>query len=264
MKPIVAIIGGTGIHYDEIFTDIEDMTIKNTYGEVSLKSVTYDSKRLIFLERHGKGHSLAPHEVNYKANIMALYELGVERIIATAAVGAVNPLCSVSSFILIDDFIDFTKQRSSTFFENTQEGIVHVDMSEPYCRELRNIITKAGSKTNISVRDGGTYICTEGPRFETRAEIKSFSVLGADVVGMTNVPEVVLAREKGICYSAIAMVTNYAAGISRIPLTHREVIENMNQMSNNLKILLLASIDIIPANRECQCKHSTIEKGSLK
>jgi len=264
MKPAVAIIGGTGIRYKEIFTDIEDITMKNLYGEVNLKSVNYNGKTVIFLERHGKGHSLAPHEVNYRANIMALHELGVERIIATAAVGAVNPKYKVGSFLLIDDFMDFTKQRNSTFFENTKDGIMHVDMSEPYCRELRNIILEASSTAGISVHDGGTYVCTEGPRFETKAEIKAYSILGADVVGMTNVPEVVLAREKGICYSAIAMVTNYAAGISSNILTHKEVIDNMKQMSNYLRSLLLAAIDIMPEKRECKCKYSTIEKGSLK
>lgn len=264
MKPAVGIIGGTGIHHEEIFTDVEEITVQTRYGSVPLKSAKYKDERLIFLERHGKNHILAPHEINYRANIAALKELGVERIIATAAVGAINPEYKVGSFALIHDFIDFTKQRKSTFFEDTTEGIVHIDLSEPYCPELRNSILQVGKSKGLKIHDKGTYICTEGPRFETKGEIKAFSFMGADLVGMTNVPEVILAREMGICYAAIAMITNYAAGISRNALTHKEVIENMQQMSDNLRGLLLAAIDELPPSRECECKYSIRELGSLK
>lgn len=264
MNPMVGIIGGTGIHDREIFSQVEEVTRQTTYGKAYLKFAKYKNKEIIFLERHGSGHSLAPHEINYRANIQALKELGVEKVIATAAVGAINPKFSIGTFALVDDFIDFTKQRKSTFFADTEEGIVHIDMTEPYCPELRKCIWHAGESIGLEIIKGGTYVCTEGPRFETKAEINAFSVMGADVVGMTNVPEVILAREMGLCYATIAMVTNYAAGISGNTLTHKEVIDNMNIMSQKLKDLLVTTIDTLPADRTCQCKYASHERGSLK
>lgn len=264
MDQKIAIIGGTGIYHEGLFSKMEEMAVNTPYGMAYLKSARYKTSNIFFLERHGKGHSLAPHEINYKANIWALKETGVERIIATAAVGAINPDFEVGSFALIDDFIDFTKSRKSTYFEVTTEGIVHIDMSEPYCPETRQYIIKAGDLAGVRIRNGGTYICTEGPRFETKAEIRAYASMGADVVGMTNVPEVILAREKGICYSVIAMITNYAAGVSKAPLTHKEVIDNMNKMSDNLKKIVISLIDILPSFRGCMCNFSTSEQGSLK
>jgi len=264
MKPAIGIIGGTGVNNFEMFKDIEKLAIDTEYGIVNLKSAKYKDTTLFFLERHGKNHCCAPHEVNYRANISALKLLGVERIIATAAVGSINKEFKVGSFVIIDDFIDFTKSRKSTFFENTDEGILHIDMSEPYCPELRSYILSSCASSGINANNGGTYICTEGPRFETKAEIRAFSYIGADVVGMTNVPEVVLAREKAMCYATVAMVTNYAAGISKAPLTHREVIENMRYMSKSFNKLLLSLIEELPEIKGCACEYSTREQGNLK
>lgn len=264
MNPIVGIIGGTGINDREIFTHVEEITMQTACGKAYLKCAKYKSNDIVFLERHGAGHSLAPHEINYRANIKALKDIGVERIIATAAVGAINPGYEVGSLALIDDFIDFTKNRKSTFFEDTWEGIVHTDMSQPYCQELGKYILDAGKSIGVDIIDGGTYVCTEGPRFETKAEIKAFSLMGADVVGMTNIPEAVLSREMGMCYAAVAMVTNFAAGISKTPLTHKEVIDNMSLMSQKVKDLIVTAIDKLPSHRNCQCKYAAREQGTLK
>ncbi|KPU44191.1 S-methyl-5'-thioinosine phosphorylase [Oxobacter pfennigii] len=264
MNSKIAIIGGTGIYHGDIFSDMEDIKADTPYGIVYLKSARYKTKDILFLERHGKGHALAPHEVNYRANIWALHSLGAKRVIATAAVGAINTEFQVGSFALVDDFIDFTKGRKSTYFEETNEGIVHIDMSAPYCPDTRKYIIKAASNENIKIRNGGIYICTEGPRFETKAEIRAYAKMGADMVGMTNVPEVILAREKGLCYAAIALITNYAAGVSKTPLTHKEVIDNMNLMSGNLKKLMASLLESLPEESECTCRFAAKEQGSLQ
>jgi 5'-methylthioadenosine phosphorylase len=166
-------------------------------------------------------------------------------------------------FVIIDQFLDFTKNRPSTFFNYT-EGVVHIDMTEPYCMEIRNSFINSCTKHGIECFNNGTYVCTEGPRFENKAEINMFKLLGGDVVGMTNYPEVILAREANLCYATVAMVTNYATGISMHPLTHKEVMDNMQLMSDNIKNLFLSSIKDISLNKNCNCKYSTQELGNLK
>jgi 5'-methylthioadenosine phosphorylase len=169
-------------------------------------------------------------------------------------------------FVLLDQFIDFTKSRVMTFYEGGGQGVVHVDMTEPYCPEIRGLLVKAASKANVPLKSPGVaYICTEGPRFETPAEIKMFSQLGGQVVGMTSVPEVILAREAEICYATIGMVTNYAAGISPDPLTHQEVVETMQQTQGRLRKLIVAVIEhAYEYKRECSCKSAIAELGKFK
>ncbi|KXA90139.1 5'-methylthioadenosine phosphorylase, partial [candidate division MSBL1 archaeon SCGC-AAA259A05] len=185
--------------------------------------------------------------------LWSLKELGVKRVFASTAAGSLDPDLEPGEFVLLDQFLDFTKSRPSTFYEG-EEGVYHVDMTEPYCPDLRNILLETAGELDIPVRPSGTYVCTEGPRFETAAEIQMFRQLSADVVGMTNVPESVLARELEMCYSAISVVTNFAAGISREKLTHEEVAEIMDENMKRLKSLLYSTIPRVPGERTCACK----------
>lgn len=248
-----AIIGGTGVYDPRILENLREERVATPYGEVLLRAGTYKGEEVIFLPRHGAAHSVPPHLINYRANIWALKKSGVERVIATTAVGSTNPQMQPGHFVLTDQFLDFTKGRPSTFFDGGEAGVVHIDVTEPYCPEVRAVLRDAASRLGITAHWGGTYACTEGPRFETPAEINMIRQLGGDLVGMTNVPEVVLAREAGLCYATISMVTNLGAGMSPTPLTHEEVLDVMAQNAENLKALAMATLEAIPAQRGCRC-----------
>lgn len=247
---MIAIIGGSGVYDPEMLEDVKDVRVETEYGAVSLKSGVHQGKKVFFLTRHGEKHSIPPHMINYRANIKALHNLKVERIISTSAVGSLRKEMKPRDFVLLDQFIDFTKQRKSTFYD---DAVIHTDFTNPYCSQVRDIITRAASILDINLHLKGTYVCTEGPRFETPAEIRMFTLLGADVVGMTNVPEVVLAREAKICYASIATVTNFAAGISPSRITHEEVIEIMNENNEMIKKLISRTVEMIPEKKTCEC-----------
>lgn len=205
-----AIIGGTGLYDSGYASKIRKVDTK--YGQVELDIVNIDGQDIVFLARHGKGHSIPPHLVNYRANIMALKKLGVSHVYATAAVGSCNENYVPGDIVAIKDFIDFTKSRPMTFFEGGEEGVKHIDMSQPYSEELRNKFYRVARDLNIDIKGDAVYICTEGPRFETASEIKMYQILGGDVVGMTNVPEVVLANELEIGYFCVGIITNWCTG----------------------------------------------------
>ena len=247
---MIAIIGGSGVYDPEMLEDVEDLHINTDYGAVTLKSGTHQGKKVFFLARHGTEHTVPPHKVNYRGNMKALQTLKVERIVSTSAVGSLKKEMKPGDFVLLDQFMDFTKQRNYTFFD---DKVVHTDFTNPYCPQLRKIITQAASEVQCNIHPKGTYVCTEGPRFETPAEINMFAVLGGDVVGMTNVPEVVLAREAKICYASVATVTNFAAGISPSRITHHEVIEIMDKNSDMIRKLITKIIEMIPEEKTCEC-----------
>ncbi|HEY8391381.1 MAG TPA: S-methyl-5'-thioadenosine phosphorylase [Capillibacterium sp.] len=252
----MAIIGGTGVYDPGILSNLREIEVQTPYGPVKPKVGEYHGMEVAFLPRHGAGHSVPPHRVNYRANIWGLRRLGVKRIIATTAVGSLNPQMRPGEMVVIDQFLDFTKGRPSTFFEGGPHGVVHVDYTEPYCPELRAEILKAAAQLGYKAHDGGVYVCTEGPRFETPAEIRMFAKLGGDVVGMTNVPEVVLAREAGICYATISMVTNFAAGMAAGPLTHEEVVALMQENTQRIRQVIMTVIGMLPKERHCSCRHA--------
>ncbi len=254
MEARFAIIGGSGVYDPAILQEVHDRVVHTPYGEVPVKLGVYAGQRVAFISRHGAGHALPPHRVNYRGNIWALKELGVERVFATAAVGSLRTDMYPGDLVLLDQFIDFTKSRTVTYFEGGGMGVAHVDMTEPYCPELREVLARAGRDLSLPVHGAGTYVCTEGPRFETPAEIRFYGQIGGHVVGMTNVPEVVLAREAELCYAAVAMVTNYAAGLSATPLTHSEVAQVMAQNVSRIKDLLKLAIERTPVERHCGCK----------
>lgn len=262
----IAIIGGTGVYDPSVLTNISKQEVITPYGNVEFKVGEYAGQKVAFIPRHGSSHAIPPHLINYRANIWAMKKIGVRKIVATTAVGSLNPAMKPGDFVLVNQFLDFTKGRVSTFFQGGKCGVVHVDLTDPYCPDLRMKIQKAAQRTNIALHLQGTYVCTEGPRFETPAEIKMFAHLGGDIVGMTNVPEVILAREAEICYATVSMITNFGAGISQNPLTHSEVIETMNANTEKIKKLIMATIEEIADNRDsnCGCQNALNEYGGFK
>ena len=243
---MIGIIGGTGVY--DIVDKADSMRkedVETEYGNVEVSILNIDGKNVAFLPRHSAGHSYPPHKINYKANISALEKLGVSEIIATNSVGSLNEDIGPGAFVIVDDFIDFTVLRDKSFFD---DSVVHTDMTEPYCNRLREILISTGD-----VVPNGTYVCTEGPRFETPAEIRMFKKMGGDVVGMTGLPEVVLAREKNMCYSSICIVSNYGAGISPDKLCMEEVLDIMNDKSSELLDLIYNTVKKLNDTCECDC-----------
>lgn len=253
MSVKVAIIGGTGVYDPQMLSEIREERIATPYGDVKAVIGSYRGREIAFMARHGADHSVPPHLVNYRGNIAGLKQLGVKAIFATAAVGSLNLDMKPGQFVFVDQFLDFTKGRPSTFVE---EGVVHLDMTEPYCSRLRLLLAGSAEKLKLGFHSGGTYVCTEGPRFETVAEIKMFKHLGGDLVGMTSVPEVVLAREAGMCYATIAMVTNFAAGISPNKLSHREVVDMMAENAEKLRGLIMQAVSGPEVDQTCSCQLS--------
>lgn len=253
----IAIIGGSGVYSLDVLGKARKLTLKTPYGGVPEVWVgELGGRKVAFLARHGRGHAFPPHLVNYRANLWALKKLGVQRVLATTASGSLNPRMKPGEFALLEQFLDFTKHRPMTFYEGGKLGVAHVDVTNPYCPELRGVLRRVASKLGLKLHPRATYACTEGPRFETAAEIKAFKLLGCDLVGMTNVPECVLARELELCYAAVAVVTNFAAGISRRKLTHAEVAELMGERAEKVKELFTAAIPEIPAERSCPCSRA--------
>lgn len=261
----IAIIGGTGVYDPSILKNVREESVSTPYGDVAYKAGEYAQREVAFIPRHGSEHSIPPHLINYRANIWAMKKIGVQHIIATTAVGSLNRGMKPGEFVLVDQFLDFTKNRISTFYEGGERGVVHLDVTEPYCPHLRKTIKDAADALGIKAHERGTYVCTEGPRFETPAEIRMFEKLGGDLVGMTNVPEVVLAHEAEICYATVSMVTNFAAGISPEVLTHAEVLETMAANGDKIKQLILKSIETINLKeRSCNCPQTLAEFGGFK
>lgn len=237
------------------------MSVETPFGTVEPVIGKFAKHTLVFMSRHGRDHAIPPHRVNYRGNIWALRELGVRKIIATAAVGSLSSNHRLGELVLLDQFLDFTKSRAQTFYEGGQQGVLHVDMTEPYCSSVRQVIINASEHLGLVVKNGACYVCTEGPRFETPAEIRMFQHLGADLVGMTSVPEVVLARELGMCYASIGMVTNEAAGIADHPLTHAEVMNSIKELEINVAQLVQATFELLTPNQECLCASANAEVG---
>lgn len=204
-----AIIGGTGVY--DVGGDVEKKEVTTAFGSIAVEILKLGENEVVFLPRHGKGHNKPPHLINYKANMMGLRSLGVTHIMATCAVGSCNESYGPGDVVCLTDFLDFTSGRDHTFHDGS-EGVRHTDMSEPYCVNLRRRFDAVASRSNLQIKGDAVYVCTQGPRFETAAEIRFYSQIGGDVVGMTNVPEVVLAKELGMCYAAYGIVSNWCTG----------------------------------------------------
>lgn len=251
-KVDVAIIGGSGL--EALLKDMEQIRVGTPYGlppPISIGEII--GKSVAFLHRHGAHHSVPPHKVNYRANIYALSEIGVERIIATNAVGAINVDFKPGDLVVPHDLIDFTKLRQLSFYDDAP--VTHVDVSQPFCPEIRTLLIKTMKKHGARVWNRAVLVCTEGPRFETPAEIEMFRRLGCDVVGMTVAPEAMLARELEMCYAAVSFVSNMAAGIQQ-RLTAHEVAKVAKQKIVVIQQILRETIKHLPKSRQCPCAHA--------
>jgi 5'-methylthioadenosine phosphorylase len=251
LKARIAIIGGSGL--ERLFEKPGQSIIKTPYGKpppVSIGKV--GGKLVVFLPRHGSNHSVPPHRINYRASIWALHTLGVRRILATNAVGAINRDFKPGQIAVPHDFVDFTKARCATFYD--EAPVTHVDFSQPYCPQLRKLVLDAARTTGLHVWNKAVMVCTEGPRLETPAEIEMFRRLGCDIVGMTGFPEVALARELEMCYASVCYISNMAAGIQR-RLSTRDVSRVSKQIMPDLEKLLIESVRGLTIQRKepCQC-----------
>ncbi len=252
--PRYAVIGGSGVYDPSLLDNVRDEIVKTTYGEAKVAIGEYKGREVAFMSRHGSGHSVPPSKINYRANIQALKNLGVEYIISTSAVGSLQPDVAPGNFVIVDQFLDFTKVRESTFFDGGERGVAHVDVTKPYCPSLSKQIIDLSKEMKLPHLEAGTYVCCEGPRYESSAEVKLYQTFGGTVVGMTNVPECVLVRESEICYQTICIVTNFAAGISPTKLTHKEVVELMAERIEPLKKLVFGVLEgLSDGERDCSC-----------
>ena len=249
----IGIFGGTGIYDSGLLKDSKEITIDTPYGKTS-DSITvgeFNGRKVAFMPRHGKKHTIPPHLINFRANIWAFKELGVKRIIAPSAVGSLKEEFEPGHFALPSQFIDFTKSRKGTFSENGK--VIHISVADPFCPELQNVILNVTKEQEIQIHDNCTYICIEGPRFSTKAESKFFRTTGADIIGMTLVPECQLAREAQICYVSISTVTDYDVWAEK-PVTAKDVMETLAKNVEMTKKLLTLVIDQIPKIKSCFCE----------
>ncbi|MEM2882555.1 MAG: S-methyl-5'-thioinosine phosphorylase [Candidatus Bathyarchaeia archaeon] len=249
----IAIIGGTG--FERILESGKPVLIGTPFGiPPRIISGEMGGRKVAFLPRHGLGHSVPPHRVNYRANIWALKSMGVERIVSTNAVGAINPDYRPGDIAIPADLMDFTKGRRSTFFDAAP--VTHIDVSTPFCPEIAGLLLEESKKRAPVVRSGSVMAVTEGPRFETPAEIRMLRALGADLVGMTASPEAFLARELGICYCPLCFVSNMAAGMQE-RVTAKEVLEVAERLYPIIDAILRGVIASIPLERKCNCMAPT-------
>lgn len=248
-KPKLAIIGGSG--FEQLFSAQNPISIETPYGVVSTISIeNINNHHVAFLSRHGKAHLIAPHKINYRANIWALHKLGVERIISLNAVGAIDLAFRPEDIVVPHDFVDFTKILQTTFYD--EEPVTHIDMSIPYCPELRQILIEKLKISNLRIWEKAVFVCTNGPRFETPAEIEMFKRLGCSIIGMTGIPEAILSRELEICYATICYVSNMAAGLQP-KILPSDTLKNAKLISPKIGQALIDAIAALPMTRQCPC-----------
>jgi len=246
----LAIIGGSG--FERPFRNTRQLRFETQYGSVALSILKLGDRDVVFLPRHGPQHATPPHKINHKANMRALRDVGVERIIAVNAVGAVNCDFKPADIVVPHDFIDFTRRGPITFFD--EAPVTHVDMSQPYCPETRQVLLEVLKKIDLTVWEKAVYLCTDGPRFETPAEIEMFQRLGCDVIGMTGVPEAVLARELQMCYASVCYVSNMAAGLQE-KISQTEASKIFKVVSQRLEQALIEAVKALPlARKACPCQ----------
>jgi 5'-methylthioadenosine phosphorylase len=259
----IGIIGGSGLYSMAGLKDTREIHVKTPFGEPSDALVvgTLEGKRVAFLARHGRGHRILPSEINFRANICAMKQLGVERIISVSAVGSLQEDLRPGEFLVPDQFVDRTKNRVSTFFGG---GLVaHVAFDKPTCPQVSAVLADASVHCAVKVHRRGTYVCIEGPQFSTLAEAHVHRQLRFEVIGMTNVTEAKLAREAELCYATIAMITDYDCWHpEHESVTASQIIATLNQNAENAQKVLREAVRGMPAERSCKCgaalKHALI------
>lgn len=250
----IGVIGGSGLYDIEGLTAIEEVNQDTPFGKPSDTIVVgkLEGVGIAFLPRHGRGHRISPTEVPYHANIYALKSLGVEQIIAINAVGSFKKEVKPGDLLIPDQIIDRTRNRINTFF---RDGIVaHVQFADPFCPALSHVLYNAAVELKTSVHQHGTYVAMEGPAFSTRAESRLYKSWGADIIGMTGIPEAKLAREAEICYAMIAGVTDYDSWQEKSePLVIEELVKTLQQNIGTIKQIIKLAVNRVPDERECEC-----------
>jgi 5'-methylthioadenosine phosphorylase len=253
-KQVIGIIGGSGLYEFDGLENVKEVKIETPFGLPSDAYMVgdYEDRTLAFLPRHGRGHRFSPSELNFLANIHGFLQLGAKWVISVSAVGSMREDLPPGKMVLVDQFFDHTKGRDSTFYGNGVVG--HVGFGDPICGHLSAELAAAAESKNISAEKGGTYICIEGPQFSTRAESEIYRKWGVDVIGMTNVPEAKLAREAGLCYATMAMVTDYDCWHEEEEdVTVAGVLETLKENVEHAKQVIAAAAMRIPAERSCGC-----------
>jgi 5'-methylthioadenosine phosphorylase len=252
-KAEVGVFGGSGFY--SFLEDVEEIEVETPYGKPSAPLTVGEvgGKRVAFLPRHGRDHELPPHEIPYRANVWAMKELGVRRVIGPNASGALKADLELGEFVVCDQFVDRTSGRVDTFYDGPET--THVSAADPYCPELRRLLVDTAGELGIKARDGGTVVVIQGPRFSTRAESKWFQAMGWDAINMTAYPEGYLARELELCYANISMVTDHDVGVEGSPpVSHEQVVSIFNENNEKLRELLFAVIPRIdPPSEEHPC-----------
>ena len=253
-KAQIGIIGGSGLYSMPGLEDARELWMQTPFGEPSDALVvgTLEGKRVAFLSRHARGHRFSPSEINYRANLYAMKQLGVERVISISAVGSLREDFRPLDFLIPDQFYDRTKGRISTFFG---DGIVaHVGFDRPTCSQVSEVLGTSCESTGLTVHRGGTYVCIEGPQFSTLAEAHVHRQLRFDVIGMTNVTEAKLAREAELCYATVAMITDYDCWHpEHNSVTLSEIIANLQRNAENARNVIRHAVREMPAERTCKC-----------
>ncbi|MER5865228.1 S-methyl-5'-thioadenosine phosphorylase [Kitasatospora sp. NPDC002040] len=259
----IGVIGGSGLY--ALLEDVTEVVLDTPYGApsdaVSLGEVA--GRRVAFLPRHGRGHAVPPHRINYRANLWALHSLGVRQVLGPCAVGGLRAEYGPGALLVPDQFVDRTTGRAGTYFDGeplpdgTVPNVVHVSMADPYCPTGRRVVLDAARQQGWEPVDGGTLVVVGGPRFSTRAESRWHAANGWSVVGMTGHPEAVLARELGLCYTSLTLVTDLDAGVeSGEGVTHAEVLEVFGRNVDRLRTVLFRALEGLPAARTCDCPHA--------
>jgi len=260
MQAEIGVIGGTGLYDPKLLKNAQEVMVETPYGKPS-DTITVGElagKCVAFLPRHGKKHAIRPTDINVRANIFALKKLGVKRILAPSTVGSLREEYHPGEIVFVDQFIDRTTRREQSFY--TEGKVCHISVAEPMCPELRKTLISVAKNMVVKMHETGTYVCIEGPRFSTKAESKMYRKWDADVVGMTLVPECVLAREAEICYSSISTVTDYDVWKDH-PVCVDDVIKTMKTNVENVKGIIAETIAKLPS--ECACKCNEALKGAF-
>ncbi|MGD8813894.1 MAG: S-methyl-5'-thioadenosine phosphorylase [Anaerolineales bacterium] len=254
-KPVLGVIGGSGLYAMQGLASVERREIETPFGQPSSPVVLgkLGGKRIAFIARHGVGHVLSPSEVNYRANIYALKLLGVERVLAISACGSLREDYAPGEIVVPDQLFDHTKNRIRTFFEDGL--VVHVSVAEPFCADLSRRVTESVEQAGGTVHHGGTFITIEGPRFSTRAESNTFRAWNMSIIGMTTSPEAFLAREAELCYGVMAHVTDYDVWhVSEEPVTVEMVIRTLQANTELAQRAIMHLLETLPEERDCDCK----------
>lgn len=251
----IGVFGGSGFY--ELLDNAHELVVETVYGAPSSPITIGDvaGRRVAFLARHGRDHSIPPHMINYRANIAAMKELGVTQIIGPTASGSLRPEIEPGHFVVCDQFVDRTSARKDTFYDGPR--VMHVSAADPYCPTMRAIAIEKATAAGITVHPRGTVVVIQGPRFSTKAESRWFSSAGWEVINMTQYPEVYLARELAMCYVNISIVTDYDCGtVGAHPVTNDEIVRVFVENNARLKEIIFAIVPELPSLRDCVCAHA--------